>query len=82
MSECVCVCVVCDCPVLVCTVSCRRSGRQRDQEEGLPGGEAMLELLTRLMECQTTLTTQLEVGHTHCHTPLNSINLSIRVPLN
>ena len=35
----------------------------------------MLELLTRLMEYQTTLTTQLEVGHTHCHIPLNSIEL-------
>ena len=35
----------------------------------------MLELLTRLMEYQTTLTTQLEVGHTHCHTPINSMNI-------
>ena len=33
-----------------------------DQEEGLPGGEAMLVLLTRLLEYQGTLTSQLEVS--------------------
>ena len=44
----------------------RRAGRTSDQEEGegLPGGEAMLGLLTRLMEYQTKLSDQLEVGHT------------------
>ena len=32
-----------------------------EQEDSLPGGDAMLELLTRLIDYQTTLTSQLEV---------------------
>ena len=46
----------------------RKADLSQDLEDGavLPGGETMLEILTRLQRYQESLTSQLEVGHMMC----------------